>query len=85
MDVFAFIAILIVGAPIARAVAKRISGHGVAGGAELRKQLLHTEQRLEETERRLADTAERILDLEERLDFTERMLTRQNAREQLGS
>jgi len=84
LDVFAFIAILIIGGPIAKAIAKRISGQAVAGGAELREQLLHTEQRLEETEQRLAETAERLLDVEERLDFTERMLTRQNAQEQLG-
>ena len=84
MDVFAFIAILIIGGPIARAVAKRISAHAVAGDSELRQLLLHTEQRLEETEQRLAETNERLLDVEERLDFTERMLTRQNAQDQLG-
>ncbi len=83
LDVFTFIAILIVGGPIAKAVAKRISGQPVAGGAELRDLQQHTEQRLDETEHRLADTTERLADMEERLDFTERLLARQNAREQL--
>ena len=83
MDLFTFIAIIVVGAPIAKAVAKRISGHPAAGGAELQDHLQQTEQRLEETEHRLTDTTERLADMEERLDFTERLLARQNAREQL--
>jgi len=83
LDVFTFIAVLIVGGPISKAVAKRISGHAAAGGAELQELLQQTEQRLEDTDLRLADTTERLADMEERLDFTERLLARQNAREQL--
>ena len=83
MGVFEFIAIIVVGGPIAKALAKRISGHPTAGGAELQHLLQQTEQRLDETEHRLMDTTERLADMEERLDFTERLLARQNAREQL--
>lgn len=83
MEIFTFIAILVIGGPIAKAVAKRISGQPVTGGAELREMLQLTEQRLEDTDLRLADTTERLADMEERLDFTERLLARQNAREQL--
>ena len=84
MDLLTFIAIIVVGAPIAKAVANRISGQPVTGGSDMRELLELTEQRLEETEQRLADTTERLADMEERLDFTERMLARQNARDQLG-
>ena len=83
MGLFEFIAIIVVGGPIAKALAKRISGHPVAGGSELHDLLQHTEQRLEETEHGLTDATERLADMEERLDFTERLLARQNAREQL--
>ncbi len=84
MDLFTFIAIIVVGAPIAKAVAKRISGQPVSGGTQLRELLELTEQRLEETEHRLTETTDRLAEMEERLDFTERLLARQNAREQLG-
>ena len=85
MDLFTFIAIIVVGAPVAKAVASRISGKSSSGGdPRLRRLLEQTEQRLEETEHRLDETAERLVDMEERLDFTERMLTRQNARDQLS-
>lgn len=84
MDLFTFIAILVVGAPIAKAVARRISNQPVSGDARLRELLQHTEQLLEETDQRLAEHSEQLADMEERLDFTERMLARQNAKEQLG-
>jgi hypothetical protein len=83
LGVFEFIAIIVVGGPIAKAVAKRISQHPGAGDTELQDLMHQTEQRLEETELRLTDTTERLSDMEERLDFTERLLARQNAREQL--
>ena len=83
MGVFEFIAIIVVVGPIAKALAKRISARPTAGDAELHGLLQQTEQRLEETEHRLADTVDRLVDMEERLDFTERLLARQNAREQL--
>ena len=83
MDLLTFIAIIVVGSPIAKAVANRISAQPVAGGAGQRELAHQMEQRLEETEHSLSDTTERLADMEERLDFTERMLARQNAREQL--
>ena len=84
MDLFTFIAIIVVGAPVAKAVASRISNQPDAGGPRLRELLEQTERRLEETEQRLAETVERLADMEERLDFTERVLTRHSANEQLG-
>jgi len=83
LGLFEFIAVLVIGSTIAKAVAKRISGQPHEGGAELRAMLQQTEQRLEDTEHTLSDTNERLAEMEERLDFTERMLARQNAREQL--
>ncbi len=83
MDLFTFIAIIVVGGPIAKAVAKRLSGQDGTKGPESQAHQQQTEQRLEDAEMRLADTAERLADMEERLDFTERLLARQNAREQL--
>lgn len=83
MGVFEFIAIIVIGGTIAKALAKRISAHPASVNPDLRGLLEQTEQRLYDTEQRLVETNERLADMEERLDFTERMLTRQNAREQL--
>lgn len=70
MTVFAFILGIIVLAPIAKAIAARIarSGPVPASQAELKKNLLATEQRLAETESRLGA-------VEERLDFYEKLLS----------
>lgn len=84
VDIFTFIAILVVGGPIAQAIARRISRPRDRGGTELVQALEQTEQRLDDTERHLADTQERLAEVEERLDFAERLLARQNARDQLG-
>lgn len=84
MDLFTFIAVIVVGTPIAKAVANRISSQSVSGGAEMRHLLEHTEQRLLDTEQALADSNERLTDLEERLDVAERLLARHNAKDQLG-
>jgi uncharacterized membrane-anchored protein YhcB (DUF1043 family) len=84
LDLLTFIAIIVVGAPIAKAVANRISRQPVPGDPRLRELLEHAEQQLEEAEQRLAEHSERLADMEERLDFTERMLARHNARDQLG-
>ena len=84
MGLLTFIAIIVVGAPIAKAIATRISGRPVADGAALREALELTQQRLEDAEQRIAETADRVAEVEERLDFTERLLARQKAREQLG-
>ena len=84
MGLFEFIVILAIGGTIAKAVARRISNPPYAASADLREHLEITEQRLEDTEHRLAETSERLAELEERLDFTERMLARHDAREQLN-
>jgi len=82
VDLFTFIAIIIVGAPLAKAIATRISGHPVPHA--LRDAVEQTEQRLEETEQRLADTLSRLSEVEERLDFAERLLARQDTADRLG-
>lgn len=78
MDIFTFIAILVVGAPIAKALANRISAPQVTDSGSVRDALEHTEQRLEFTEQQLADTLDRLAEVEERLDYTERLLTQRN-------
>jgi len=84
VDILTFIAILVVGGPIAQAIARRISRRPERGAVELGQALEQTERRLEDTERHLADTQDRLAEVEERLDFAERLLARQQAREQLG-
>ncbi len=84
MDFWTFILILVVGGPIAQAVARRISRPQSSSDKGLLQAVEQTEQRLEDTEQRLMDTLDRMAEMEERLDFTERLLARQNAREQLG-
>ncbi len=84
MDLWTFILILIVGGPIAKAVAHRISRPQSSSDKALLEAMEQTDQRLEDTEQRLMDTLDRMAEMEERLDFTERLLARQNAREQLG-
>lgn len=84
MSFWTFIAIIVIGSPIAKALANRINRQSVGGGPEMRRVLEQTEQRLLDTEQALDDSVERITDLEERLDFAERLLARQNARDQIG-
>ena len=84
MDFWTFILILVVGGPIAQAVARRISRSQSSSNKDLLEAIEQTEQRLEDTEQRLIDGFDRMSEMEERLDFTERLLARQNAREQLG-
>ena len=84
MDFWTFILILVVGGPIAQAVARRISRPQSSSNKDLLEAIEQTEQRLEDTEQRLIDSFDRMSEMEERLDFTERLLARQNAREQLG-
>lgn len=78
MDIFTFIAILVVGAPIAKALANRISTPQASDPGAVRDALEQTEQRLEFTEQQLADTLDRLAEVEERLDYTERLLTQGN-------
>jgi len=84
VGVLEFILILAIGAPLAKALATRISGRQLANSRAVRQALEQTEQRLEDTEHRLADTLDRLTDVEERLDFAERLLARQQSREQLN-
>ncbi|UCG86526.1 MAG: hypothetical protein JSW71_21940 [Gemmatimonadota bacterium] len=84
MDLLTFIVILAVGAPIAQAIARRISRPSTAGDAALRDLLEQAERRLADTEQRLIETLERLDDMDERLDLTERMLAQYKARERLG-
>jgi len=83
MDLLTFIVILAVGAPIAQALARRISRPASPNEAMLRDLLEQTERRLVETEQRLVETFERLDDMDERLDFTERLLARYNVRDQI--
>jgi hypothetical protein len=83
MDLLTFIVILAVGAPIAQAIARRISRPPATGDAVLRDLLEQTERRLGETEQRLVETLERLDDMDERLDFTERLLARYKVRDQI--
>ncbi len=78
MDLLTFIVILAVGAPIAKALATRISSRPGPDSGLVREALEQTEHRLEMTEQQLAETVERLAEVEERLDFTERLLARQN-------
>ncbi len=84
MDFWTFVLILVVGGPIAQAIARRISRPQGKSDKALLDALAQTEQRLEETEQRLMDTVDHMAEMEERLDFAERLLARQNVREQLG-
>lgn len=72
MGFLVFIALLVFGSPIAKAIAHRIAHDGSKQGLpdpELRRQLQATEQRLAETESRLGT-------LEEKLDFYEKLLSK---------
>jgi uncharacterized membrane-anchored protein YhcB (DUF1043 family) len=84
VDFWTFVLILVVGGPIAQAVARRISRPHRPSDKALLEALEQTEQRLDDTEQRLMDNLDRMAEMEERLDFTERLLARQNSREQLG-
>jgi hypothetical protein len=74
MGLFLIIAIIFVGAPIARAIARSIERQGIhppvgGGDVELKKALLQAEQRLSDSETRIAA-------LEERVDFYEKLLAK---------
>jgi hypothetical protein len=69
MDLLVFVLVIVIGGPIVKALAHRISRAGNIDPAapELRRALQATEQRLTETEARLAT-------VEEKLDFYEKLL-----------
>ncbi len=83
MDLLTFIVVLAVGAPIAKALATRISRGQGAESSRLRDVSEQTQHRLEMTEQQLVDALDRLAEVEERLDFAERFLTRQD-RDRLG-
>jgi flagellar biosynthesis/type III secretory pathway M-ring protein FliF/YscJ len=64
--------------PIANAYAKRLEGTG--GAAQRSAEMADLDARVRELEGR----EHRVAELEERLDFTERLLSQQREREQLG-
>jgi hypothetical protein len=67
-------------------VAIRISCTTHVGDARLRQRTEHIDERFEDTEHRLEENeenAERLSEMDERLDFTERMLTKHNAKSRL--
>lgn len=69
-ELFLIMAVVFLGAPIARAIARSIEHRGLPqpqADADLRKALQTAEQRLSESETRLAA-------LEERVDFYEKLL-----------
>ncbi len=71
MEILPFILLLVIGGPIARALAHRIARTGgpvEPPSPELRNALQATEQRLADTELRLAA-------VEEKLDFYEKLLS----------
>jgi len=80
MSLWLFLAVIIVGGPIAKALAARIRSGSMVDPAALRESM----DRLDEMEVRLEDTTHRLAEFDERLDFTERMLAQQKAREQLN-
>jgi hypothetical protein len=85
MSILTFIAILIIGGPICKALAVRISRGSGTDSPTVRRALEEMEQRLVEGEDRLADAVDRLVEVEERLDFSERILAQQNSNKQLGS
>ncbi|HUH13034.1 MAG TPA: hypothetical protein VMK65_07985 [Longimicrobiales bacterium] len=80
MNVVLFIFLMIfIGAPIAKAVAERISRDGLPG----EKPDPALRARLAETESRLLANEERLQDVEERLEFYERLLANPDNRERV--
>jgi hypothetical protein len=77
MDVFTFVLIIIIGAPLAKGIGNRIA----KGGSPVdTAKLARMAAELEATEHRLADTERRLQLAEERLDFQERLLTERSSR-----
>ncbi len=86
MEFLIFMALIFMGVPVARAIAKRINDSGGPDGqttAALRSAVADTEGRMEDAEHRLEETIARLAEVEERLDFAERLLTRQREKNQL--
>ena len=86
MEFLIFIALIFMGVPVAKAIARRINDGGGPDDrttAALRSAIAETDGRIEDTEHRLEDTTARLAEVEERLDFAERLLTRQREKNQL--
>jgi hypothetical protein len=77
MDVFTFVLIIVIGAPLAKGIGNRIARSGSSADAG---KLARIATELEATEHRLADTERRLQLAEERLDFQERLLTARPSR-----
>ncbi len=70
-EVFAFIIVLVIGAPIAKALAARIArGQPQLPPAEVQR----LRQEIEATEQRALDSDKRVGELEERVEFREKLL-----------
>ena len=82
VDFFTFMAIIIVGASLAKAIATRISGQLVPHA--LRDVIEQNERCLQETEQRRAYAPSRLSEVEVRLAFAERLLARQEGADRLG-
>ncbi len=71
MEPFAFIIALVLGIPIAKAVAARISRGGQGVPVD---QVLALKKEVEAAEARALDSDKRVSELEDRVDFLERLL-----------
>lgn len=86
MEFLLLIALIIMGGPIFKAIARRIGDGSVPDdrrSAALQRAISENEGRMEETEQRVEDLIVRLAEVEERLDFTERLLTQERERNQL--
>ncbi len=70
-EIFLFVLVLVIGAPIAKAFAARIARGQPTLPPEVVQRL---RQELESTEQRAADADKRVAELEDRVDFLERLL-----------
>ncbi len=70
-EVFLFVLLLVVGAPIAKAVAARIARDRPTLPPEVVQRL---RQEIEATEQRALDSDKRVAELEDRVDFLEKLL-----------
>ncbi len=70
-EIFIFVLVLVIGAPIAKAFAARIARAQPTLPPDVVQRL---RQEIEATEQRAADADKRVAELEDRVDFLERLL-----------
>ncbi len=70
-EIFLFVLALVIGAPIAKAIAARIARGQPTLPPEVVQRL---RQELEATEQRAQDSDKRVMELEERVEFLEKLL-----------